>query len=43
MNVKGFPHRQPFCVTPRRNLTKKKAWWQVGRGNNPKQPAKQED
>lgn len=41
--TRGFHHRQPFCVTPRHNLTKRNAWWQVGRGNNPKQPAKQED
>ena len=27
--TRGFPHRQPFCVTPRRNLTKRNAWWQV--------------
>ena len=43
MSVKGYPHRQPFCVSPRRNLTKKKAWWQLGNSNNRKQSQKRED
>jgi len=41
MSVKGYPNRQPFCVTPRRNLTKSKAWWQMGKTNN-RQAKKQE-
>lgn len=32
--VKGYPHNQPFCATPRRNLTKRRAWWQLGSTNN---------
>ena len=39
----GFPHRQPFCVTPRRNLTKQKAWWQTGGTNNRKVQQKKEE
>ena len=33
--VKGCPHNQPFCATPQRNLTKRRAWWQTGTSNNP--------
>jgi hypothetical protein len=40
--TRGFPHRQPFCVTPRRNLTKRNAWWQVGQSNNRKQSKRDE-
>lgn len=40
--MKGYPHKQGFCVSPKRNLTKKKAWWQLGNSNNPK-PRKQKD
>jgi hypothetical protein len=32
--VRGYPHHQSFNVSPRRNLTKKRAWWQVGKTNN---------
>lgn len=42
MSVKGYPHHQPFNVTPRRNLTKSRAWWQVGQSNNRNQK-KRED
>ena len=35
--VKGYPGKQSFNVTARRNLTKQKAWWQVGKDNNRKQ------
>lgn len=31
---KGYPHLQPFCVTPKRNAAKKNAWWQRGNTNN---------
>ncbi len=31
---KGYPHKQPFCVKARKNLTKTKAWWQRGNTNN---------
>ena len=40
--TRGFPHCQPFCVTPRRNLTKRNAWWQVGQSNNRKQDKRDE-
>ena len=43
MSVKGFPHKQTFNVHPRRNLAKKKAWWQMGNTNNRKQSVKRED
>ena len=32
--AKGYPANQPFCIRGRKNLTKKKAWWQVGNSNN---------
>ena len=35
--VKGFPGNQSFNVSPKRNLTKKNAWWQIGKSNNPRQ------
>ena len=40
--VRGFPHRQSFNVTPRRNLTKHKAWWQIGSTNNRTQKKREE-
>ena len=40
--IRGTPSKQPFCVTPRRNLTKRNAWWQVGRSNNRKQGKRDE-
>lgn len=33
---KGFPSRQPFCITGKKNLTKRRSWWQLGNSNNPK-------
>ena len=42
MKVKGAPSHQPFCVAPRRNLTKRNAWWQVGQSNNRKQGKRDE-
>lgn len=41
MTVRGYPHKQPFCAHPRRNLTKKNAWWQKGNTNNRKQGRKE--
>ena len=38
--AKGYPGNQPFCIKGRKNLTKLKAWWQVGNSNNPKQKSK---
>ena len=32
--VKGYPANQPFNVSPRRNLTKKKSWWAVAPFHN---------
>ena len=40
--IRGTPSKQPFCVTPRRNLTKRSAWWQVGQSNNRKQSKRDE-
>lgn len=31
---KGYPHKQGFCVTPKRNQAKRNAWWQRGNTNN---------
>lgn len=25
--VRGYPHKQPFCVTPHPNKYKKNSWW----------------
>lgn len=33
---RGFPHRQPFCINGKKNLTKRRAWWQLGNSNNQK-------
>lgn len=30
------PANQPFQLAGKKNLTKKKAWWQLGNNNNPK-------
>jgi len=35
-NHKGNPANQPFNVSARKNLTKKNAWWQVGKSNKAK-------
>lgn len=40
---RGYPHRQPFNVSARRNLTKSRAWWQVGKTNNRTSAKKRED
>ncbi len=37
MNHPNTPHNQPFNVNGRRNLTKRRAWWQIGNHNNGKQ------
>ena len=34
------PAAQPFQINGRKNLTKKRAWWQLGNNNNPKQKKK---
>lgn len=39
----GAPSKQPFCVTPRRNLTKQKAWWQISTNNNRKGQQRKEE
>ena len=41
--VRGYPHKQSFNVSPRRNLTKSRAWWQLGKTNNRSQGKKREE
>lgn len=40
-NPKGYPHKQPFCINGKKNLTKRRAWWQLGKSNGT--PKKKED
>lgn len=41
--AKGYPHLQPFCINGKKNLTKRKAWWQLGNSNNPEKGKKRDE
>lgn len=36
MASKDYPNKQFFNIAPKKNVSKKRAWWQLGRDNNPK-------
>ena len=42
-NHPSNPAAQPFQLSGRKNLTKKRAWWQLGNTNNPGSKKKQKD
>ena len=42
-NHPSNPAAQPFQLSGRKNLTKKRAWWQLGNTNNPGSKKKQKE